>query len=502
MKKIFIATLVSALFFSLGCVELDVSPSSSIDKDNFYRTEADALAAVNGVYSILTNAQTEFFGLYSNSSIYLGDVITEYAKAGANTNSMFIREVSTADVQPSNTFMEGSWAESYIGINRANLVIDHLSDSDLSGNTKERLINEAKFLRALFYFNIVRWWGDAPLILREGEGEGAPREKRDLLYAQIAKDFEDAAALPDDASGRATGTAALAILSKVYLTWAQTDSERGKVEQAAFYKKSVEYADRVISSGKYSLVENVLDNFDVTKKNGIEHIFSIQHGEKDNVTGHCTFAMGWSDSEPVIMLNDLKFYDLFDDADQRKAGSYAKTLYNPAEDNFFTFKTPLFRKYIDTVNFAGDQYAGRNTNTVYIRYAEVLLIKAESENELNGATAQAYDAINQVRRRAYKQFPLTATSPYDLPGGLSKDQFREKLQEERFLEFVLEGHHWFDLVRWHKLVKTVKPYKPAVSLRNYLFPLPADQIRLNPNLTQNWGYDSEEGTNPYSGYEQ
>ncbi|KAA6344413.1 RagB/SusD family nutrient uptake outer membrane protein [termite gut metagenome] len=502
MKKIFLIAAVA--FLNSACVELDLIPSSSINKDNFYKTEEDALTAVNGIYSILTKWPTDFYGMYSNLSLYLGDLTTEYVKAGANTNSMFIRQLSNSGVQPGNVFMECGWAESYIGINRANIVIDKLADSELPDNVKNRLSNEAKYLRALFYFNIVRWWGDAPLILHDGDGEGAPRDNVDVLYAQIVEDLEDAAKLPDEfsgsASGRATNGAAIATLSKVYLTWAQTDSEQGKAKQAEFYQKSIDYANQVITSGKYRLLEDFRDNFNVTKKNGPEHIFSIQHSEKDNVTGHCTFAMGWSNSEPVLIVNDLKFYQIFDDADQRKTGSYAKTLYHPAGDSLFVFNVPLFRKYIDTINFANDQYAGRNMNTLYIRYAEVLLIKAESENELRGPTSEAYEAINQVRRRAYKQFPLTASSPYDL-SGLTKEQFREKLQAERFLELVLEGHHWFDLVRWRKLVQTVKPYKPDASARNYLFPIPTDQLILNPGLTQNWGYNGGEGTNPYRDYE-
>jgi hypothetical protein len=490
----------------VGCADLDVLPSSSIEKDQFYRTESDALTAVNGIYAILTNWPSDFHGMYNNLTVYLGDLTTEYVKAGANTNSAHIRELSNLAVQPNNDFMIAGWAESYIGINRANIVIDKLSDGtgDIPADTKERLVNEAKFLRALFYFNIVRWWGDVPLVLHDGDGEGEPRTPVDQVYAQIVKDLEDASGLPADfpgsTEGRATPGAALATLAKVYLTWAQTDSPDGKARQAEFYRQAIDYADRVIQSNRYRLVENVLDLFLVDKKNGPEHIFSVQHADLNNVTGHCTFAMGWSDSEPVLIVNDVKFYEEIDDSDQRKAGSFAKSLWNPNTNSTFTFKVPLFRKYIDTLNYAANQYAGRNTNNVYIRYAEVLLIKAEAENELNGPTDAAYDAINRVRRRGYRQFPLDTPSPVDL-AGLSREAFREKLQAERFLEFVLEGQHWFDLVRWRRLVQTVRPQKPGVSAKNYLFPIPQEQLILNPNLKQNWGYEGGEGTNPYGPYE-
>jgi hypothetical protein len=252
---------------------------------------------------------------------------------------------------------------------------------------------------------------------------------------------------------------------------------------------------------QYQLVENTFDLFAVDKKNGPEHIFSIQHNNMNNITGHCTFAMGWSDSEPVLITTDTKFYEEMDSRDQRKESSWAKHLYNPNKDEWFTFKVPLFRKYIDTINYAKNQYAGENTNTVYIRYAEVLLIKAEAENELNGPTSIAYEAINEVRRRAYRHFPVTTPSEDDLPAGLTKAQFREALREERFSEFILEGQRWFDLVRWRILVKTVSTEKTGVTERNYLFPVPSSQITLNPNLTQNWGYSGETTGSPYAGYE-
>lgn len=510
MKKIlFVSALIAS--FLTGCADLDVQPSSSIDKNQFYKTEADALTAVNGVYSILTAWPSDFHGMYNNLTIYLGDLTTEYVRAGANTNSAHIRELSNLAVQPNNDFMSAGWAESYVGINRANIVIDKLSENTglIPAESRDRLINEAKFLRALFYFNIVRWWGDVPLVLHDGDGEGQPRTPVDEVYAQIVQDLDDASHLPDSfpgsTEGRATAGAALATLSKVYLTWAQTDSPEGKAQSAEFYRKAVDYADRVILSGKYRLVENVWDLFATNKKNGPEHIFSVQHANLNNVSGHCTFAAGWSDSEPVLIVNDVKFYDAIDDADQRKHGAFAKTLWNPNINSHFTFKVPLFRKYIDTLNYASDQYAGRNTNNVYIRYAEVLLVKAEALNELDGPTPAAYEAINQVRRRAYRQ-PLDAPSGYDL-SGLSREQFREKLQDERWIEFVLEGQHWFDLVRWRKLVQTIRnnvvatDLKRNVSAKNYRFPLPQEQLILNPNLTQNWGYEGSQGNNPYASYE-
>jgi hypothetical protein len=505
--KIFLAAIAAGVLFT-GCVDLDLSPASSINKGDFYKTESDALTAVNGIYAELT-PPSGFYGMYNNQTVYLGDLASEYVKAGANTNSAHIREISNFTISSNNDFMRTAWSEAYTGINRANIVIDNLAENQsIAPEAKDRLVNEAKFLRALFYFNIVRWWGDAPLVLHDGDGEGLARTPADEVYAQIVADLEAATALPQTfhQEGRATGGAALATLSKVYLTWAQTDSPEGKAKSAEFYRKAIDYADRVIASNNYRLAEKFSDNFVVDKKNGVEHIFSVQHANSNNVTGHCTFAMGWSDSEPVLIVNDVKFYEEMDDADQRKDGSFAKSLWNPNTNSRFTFKIPLFRKYIDTLNFDKTQWGGYNMNNAYIRYAEILLIKAEAENELNGPVAEAFDAINRIRRRAYR-LPLDASSPYDY-SGLTKEQFREKLQAERWLEFVLEGQHWFDLVRWRKLIQTIKENTDEtdlkhqnISAKHYRYPLPQQQLNLNPNLTQNWGYEGEIGTNPYKDYE-
>jgi hypothetical protein len=506
MKKILYTFYLGAALATTSCADLDQTPASSIDKEQFYQTKEDAEAAVNGIYAILTNWTTDFQGMYNNLTIYMGDLTTEYVRAGANTNSAHIRELHNMAVQPNNVFVQDGWEEVYIGVNRANVVVDRLSENTaIDGATRDRFINEAKFLRALYYFNAVRWWGDIPLVLHDGDGDGLERTPRDEVYAQIVQDLKDASGLPDvfpgSAEGRATKGAALATLSKVYLTWAQTDSPEGRARSREFYQSAADYAGQVIALDKYALFEEFTDIHATDKKNGIEHIFSIQHANSNNVSGHCVFAMGWSDSEPVLIVQDIHFYNDMDDADQRKHGSFAKTLWNPNTNSDFTFEIPLFRKYIDTINYAKDQFAGRNTNNVYIRYAEVLLIKAEALNEISDSPPPAaYEAINQVRRRAYR-FPVTSPAPGVDLEGLAKDEFRAALQKERFNEFILEGQHWFDLVRWKILVKTIRPEKPSVSLKNYLFPIPGDQIILNPKLIQNWGYGGETSGSPYEGYE-
>ena len=511
-------------FLVISCADLEQTSLSSIDRDNFYQSKEDIETAINGIYQEFT--VDGFYGMFNNQSIYINDLQTDYVKAGAQTNSAHIRELSNFAVQPTNLFVGYAWEEHYTAINRANVIIDKVSSATwLDEQSKQNYIGEARFLRALMYFNLVRYFGGVPIVLHDGEGEGAPRNTIDEVFAQIVEDFTAAESLPANYSTRdskASSLAASALLSKVYLEWAQTITEQSKANSKAFYQKAIAYADKVISSGKYKLLDKFIDNWSVDKKNGPEHIFSIEHDRSvnGNVSGHCTFATNWSNSEPVLLATSDRYYEQTDPKDQRRDGSWAKRLYNPNTGTDFVFDIPRFRKYIDSLNYAKPESsgnaAGQSTNTTVIRYAEVLLIKAEAENELNGPTNAAYDAINQVRRRAYwspyNNIQNTPSDGSDLElSGLSQNEFREKLREERRLEFVLEGHRWFDLKRWHILVKYVKAHTPSndevsgtkttkvqnVSKKNYYLPLPQDQIILNPNLEQNWGYNGETGDGPY-----
>jgi len=518
----YLLLLTSHLF--AGCADLDQTSISSIDRDDFYKSKQDVETAINGIYQEFT--VDGFYGMFNNQSIYINDLQTDYVKAGAQTNSAHIRELSNFAIQPTNLFVGYAWEEHYTAINRANVVIDKLTEAAwLDEQSRQNYTNEARFLRALMYFNLVRYFGGVPIVVHDGEGEGAPRNSIDEVYEQIVSDFTAAESLPANYTtldSRASSLAASALLSKVYLVWAQTLTEKGRANQREYYQKAIQYAQKVIDSGKYHLLDKFIDNWSVDKKNGAEHIFSIEHDRtiNANITGHCTFATNWSNSEPVLLATSDKYYLQTDPRDQRRDGSWAKRLYDPNTGSDFEFTIPRFRKYIDSLNYANPassgNAAGQSTNTTIIRYAEVLLIKAEAENELNGPTQAAYDAINQVRRRAYWspynniQYTPSDGSTLEL-SGLSQSEFRERLREERRLEFVLEGQRWFDLCRWHILVKYVKANTPTdaetlgtkttkvqnISKKNYLLPLPQDQIILNPNLEQNWGYSGETGDGPY-----
>ena len=384
MKKYYFNYILAAALTLSSCADLEQSSISSIDKDNFYQSKEDIETAINGVYQEFT--VDGFYGMFNNQSVYFNDLQTDYVKAGAQTNSAHIRELSNFAIQPTNLFVSYAWEEHYTAINRANVVIDKVTDASfLDEQSKQNYINEARFLRGFTYFNLVRYFGGVPIVLHDGDGEGAPRNTIDEVYHQIVEDFTAAENLPADYTtldSKANSLAASAILSKVYLTWAQTLTEEGKANQAQFYQKAIQYADKVINSKKYHLLDKFIDIWSVDKKHGPEHIFTIEHDRtiNGNVSGHCTFATNWDNAEPVLLATSDKYYEQTDPRDQRRDGSWAKKLYNPNTGEDFVFTIPRFRKYIDSLNYANTaspgNSAGQSINTAIIRYAEILLIKA------------------------------------------------------------------------------------------------------------------------------
>ena len=147
-----------------SCADLEQTSLSSIDRENFYQSKQDIETAINGIYQEFT--VDGFYGMFNNQSIYINDLQTDYVKAGAQTNSAHIRELSNFAVQPTNLFVGYAWEEHYTAINRANVVIDKVSDASwLDEQSKQNYINEARFLRALMYFNLVRYFGGVPIVL-------------------------------------------------------------------------------------------------------------------------------------------------------------------------------------------------------------------------------------------------------------------------------------------------------------------------------------------------
>jgi len=490
MKKIIITFLLSAGLL-VSCTELEVTPNSFVTEANYFNTQDDAVASVTAVYASLSLDPGEQ-SLFGRNLYFLTDMGSDYAAAGVSATNPQVRAMSALTHDATTDRVQVAWRQIYAGINRANVSIDNIPKVTGNEVVKTRLINEAKFIRGLLYFQAVRLWGGVPIVLHEATSIqlGDLKTNRatvEEVYAQIIKDLTDAESLPAAYSaadaGRATSGAAKAILAKVYITrkdWPNT----------------ILKAREVINGGYgYALFEDFQDIFTKTKKNGKEHIFSVQFepNQAGNGSSGSTFQAtsftGFTATEPADIVSDVAlFYDIYAAGDKRRDVSYAKQLLNPATGTLYTFPKPIFKKYLDLTNLATPGNVA--INFPIVRYADILLSLAEAINEQSGPTAESYELINQIRRRAFGKPITTPDVTVDLVG-LNQTSFRAAIQEERKKEFVQEGQRWFDLVRWGTLVTEVKKVtaKNSVSERNNLYPIPQSERNINPDgLPQNPGY--------------
>jgi starch-binding outer membrane protein, SusD/RagB family len=474
MKKIIYIFL--GVFSLASCTDLNESPASLITTEQFYKTESDALSAVTSVYNAALN--NGGLTMYNRLFHLAFEIMSDDAIAGLRVTNADVRTISVLAHSTTNDRVDELWRESYVAINRANIVIARAPLIEMDATLRTRLVNEAKFLRGLLYFNMVRLWGDLPLILNETGSLSkdailVSRTPKEEIYKQIIADLTAAEALPNSFTGadagRATAGAAKSILAKVYLT-------RQEWDKAA--AKSLEVINGPYG---YDLFENYADVFNVATKNGKEHIFSVQC--KSNVNGQGNRLA--SSATPVGIAGvasagtdepEPSTYALFSADDKRRDVTFFTSLVSPTTGKAVNF-APRFFKYFDPAQIGNPTESAKNIPV--IRFAEILLIYAEAVNEASGAGTEAYAAINRVRKRA----GLAALT------GLSKDQFREAVYTERRLELMFEFQRWFDLIRTKRMIAELKKVgKTNAAEKHYLHPIPQREMDLNPRLVQNPGW--------------
>ncbi|RQO68974.1 RagB/SusD family nutrient uptake outer membrane protein [Pedobacter sp. KBW01] len=490
-----------------ACVKLDESPKSFISPEQFYKTAGDAISAVNAIYYPMVDNSTGAQPIY-NRLFYTGlDFLTDDLDAGPGSPNAEVRALAKLTHASTNLRIQQIWTEHYEGINKANIALERIPAIEMDGKLKNRLLGEARFLRGFYYFNLVRLYGDVPLLLKDQTQLSlaelqVPRTPKEQVFLQIINDLETAASLFKAAStgeaGRATEGAAVSLLSKVYLTrrdWAN----------------AVKYADAVINgSYGYALFDDYAQVFLPAYKNGKEHIFSAQIKGSTISTGHLITSSDIRSGVPGLKGsygNQLAFYTvgsdnffslykLYSAKDKRKRTSFVTYYISPTDGKKYATinapgdSVPFINKNWDP-NYASTGNSDANMNI--LRYAEVILIDAEAENELNGPTTKAYGAINKIRKRA---------GLADLTTGLTKDQFRDSVYLDRRLELVGECQRYFDLIRQTGtevtgvgpegkgiLLKNLKLVgKNNVAARHYLYAIPQGEIDRNPKLTQNPGW--------------
>ena len=468
MKKIINKILVTGgLFCLLGVTsctkELNQQPITSKSLTNFLTTETEVEEYVNAVYGTL-----QLNGLYGLYLPAIGEIPSDntFDEVPANDSGMY-GQLDQFTTVASNGMLSDLWKNSYQGIQRANTVLNRIDGiSYASAATKQARKGEMHFVRALLYFNMVRVFGDVPLVIKEttnpNEFFGQGRTNKDLVYAQIISDLTNAIQeLPASTTtpGKAVKTAAQSLIGKVYLTL-------GK------FAESKAVLTDVVASGKHTLLAEPADIFALNNKNNSEIIFAVQFAS--GINGNSEGSSAYQQFSPSGTISGAKghnlptksFYQLYSASDKRKTAYVGLT----------SAGTPFSTKLKASATTPVDG----GSNFVVLRYADVLLMLAEDENELgNTETAKTY--LNLVRRRAGLA-DATQQSQVDV---------RDAITLERRLELIGEGHRWFDLLRTGTAVSVMNAWFASQNIttritnRDLLQPIPQDQIDTDPAIKQN-----------------
>lgn len=494
--RIQLLLLASFLFVAIGCSNfLEETDPSNITANSYFKTAEHAETAVISIYSSLRSVRG---GAYGGSPWLMLEFATGLADSdlGQADNSNIIRNLTnTSD----NAYGKTYWDSSYKGIANANLAIAKIPEINMDEGKKNKLLGEAHFLRAYYYFNLVRIFGEVPLITEPidlgSENLYPSQETVENVYSLIEQDLLSAenSGLPfNDTSGRVTLGAVKSLLSSVYLTMAGYPLQKGM----EYYKKAADKAKEVIDSKQYSLFPTYADLHDPAKNNIGENIFMVQYEafvDPSNwqplIIPYNMNISAYSAQTGAIYANQ-DFIQSYETGDKRtKEKEFYYTTYTSKYDRSKTVVLGgyFLYKHFDIV--ANLETASSGLDWDLIRYAEVLLIYAEAQNEVSGPTVDTEEALNKIRRRA-------ELSEYS---GLSKDQFREAVWKEKWHELSYENVTWYDMVRLRKALNESTgtfddfvghkfSYGPVFSERELLFPIPTDELRNNKNLVQNPGY--------------
>jgi hypothetical protein len=518
MKKLLAITTFAALIMA-GCKkDLDIQNPNEITTQAFWKTATDAQQGINAIYS------TEHREGLSRW-LYFMTMIRSDEGYSTSPNSDIVNTYDVFNITDFNDYLITSvYQDDYIGINRANQVLDNVPSIAMDATLKQQLLGEAKFMRGFFYYNLATLYGNVPIMLHSPTVKDyPPTSPRDSVFARAESDFADAAAvLPTsyDAAniGRVTKGAAYAMLGKTYM-----QLHKYPEAQAAL-------AWLVTGDGKalYSLMPDYRSNFIETAENNAESVFEWQNAVNPNDTHDDDTQVGTSDNlnygtsiPPFFAPSPIGFTDgqarrwpvweflrekttggardprlaasfLYDSTDER--GPVYTLAYGKTWNSLGLATDPgvphnnitevCFRKMLDDAAMNGEVFHSGN-NYRYVRYADVLLLYAEALNA-QGQTAAAYPFVDQVRARAGLA-PLSTALP-----GLNQADFLTQLKHERITELTGEGHRFEDLARWGDLGPGLATRDAGFANfktgKDELLPIPQYDLDVNPNLKQNPGY--------------
>ncbi len=497
MKKILIIMQLAAVLGLTSCGDdfLDKQPKSTVDPSTAVDEDV-AVTMANACYRTLQSSNMYNQRLWS-LDIVAGNSIVG---AGGGTDGLETIQASNFTTLSDNGMALYMWRSPWVGIGQCNILIHALEGKELQKRSiRERSLGEAYFLRAHYYFVLVRLYGGVPLRLQPftpGEPTAIARASTDEVYTQIISDCTRAidllpakSELDDENVGRACKDAALTMMADIYLTLAPNHKD--------YYQKVVDLCNQVTALG-YDLSKcKFADNFDATLNNNPESIFEVQYsgnteydfwGNNPQSSWLSTFmgprnsnfvAGGYGWNQPTE-----EFMSQWEEGDKRKdltvfyegCPDYEGNPYKKS----YSYTGYNVRKFLVSKTVS-PEYNTNPANFVVYRYADVLLMKAEALNEL-GQTDAAAEPLNIVRHRAGLHEVATH----------SQEVMRERIIHERRMELAFEGHRWFDMIRLDNgryainFLKSIG--KTRVNKDRLLFPIPQTEMDANSLMTQNTGY--------------
>jgi len=493
MKYLFPQAIIFSLIIllAMGCSKnyLDRNNPATLTYSDIYNTPDDFEAALAGCYQSIQGPST--------TNIFIGDLPSDNVYVSRFQPTGDLTDFDDLNYNAQDGTLDTYWANNYTTIERVNLLINKMTNSGIDSTQRLRITAEAEFLRAYSYFNLVRVFGGVPLYKTPTDintvfnvSRSTPQDVLNFAVGDLkAAENVDSYRTPgqlDSAGGRATTMAAKTLLGKVYL-W-----------EKDFPDAETTLADIVSNPGPYALEPNLSALYNPNNPFDQEIIFSVNYERATGFGSPFVNAFIPYDAPPTLGI-----YPNITEADGSGDGMiepYVAAKFTSGDKRAALMDTAIFSvlsqvdtniyslKYIDPQT-TFDYLSG--SNTIILRYADVLLMYAEALNE-DGKTAQAYQYINMVRERA---------GIADLPAGYSHDQMFQALADERQKEFLLEGDRWFDL-RYRGITfleQEMSAFIPNayltrdqnIQLTNklLLFPIPSAEIQLKPGvLTQNPGY--------------
>jgi len=517
--------LLLILVLSASCSSLlEEEVYSEITSNNFFKDERDLDVALAGVYD----------GIQEGSM---------------NENRLWFFEITTSDVtggllmsfwpRPAETMVMENMAEEpwklwiwyFNAVGRANAFLKELGKSSINKEIKLRYQAEVRFVRAYIYFNLVRLYGHVPIVkaspntisdvltpdttnVEAYESDFLKQREREDIFDFIIEDLKFAednlpAEVASSESGRATNGAASGLLAKVYLTMAGTqfDYNSGELNEGDFtcFSKCIQQCEKLMLTDRYKLMDDYSKIYEIPNNN--EVLFSIQYlesatagmlGEGNGIMprmgikgalnytpyggkGFYVNKMFWEDFRDHNIKDDNRYSRTFVEYYIESNGD---TIWQGTTNNFLA---PHIRKYLTDLGPNPNAQNGQDfgADWIVLRFADILLMHSEAMNEIGqNPDEETIQGINLVRERAGQ--PLIQI-------GITKEELRELIWQERKWELCFEGHHYFDCMRTGRLLEEFEKYfhnnrNSHATIRNYLFPIPYKATLSNPSLKQNFGW--------------